>query len=79
MPGTGTLGKLFFKLFFNDLAARTRCSRKANRRDEHGGKAAFIVSRRPRLKLASEVPSRQENSPARAAATAGRFRRAPAG
>ena len=53
MPGTETLGKLFFKLFFlRDLAARTRCSRKANRRDKHRGTGAFIVSRRPRLEPA---------------------------
>jgi hypothetical protein len=79
MPGTGTVGKLFFKLFLNDLAARTRCSRKANKRDEHSGKAAFIVSRRPRVELAGDVPSRPENDPAQTAATAGRFHRVPAG
>jgi hypothetical protein len=78
MPGTETLGKLFFKLFLRDLAARTRCSRKANRRDKHRGTGAFIVSRRPHLEPAcAAAPSRQENNPAETVATAQRIRRAP--
>jgi len=55
MPGTETLGKLFFKLFLRDLAARTRCSRKANRRDKHRGTGAFIVSGVP----VSSLPARR--------------------
>ena len=47
MPGTGAVGKLFFKKFLGDFGSQKLLCGKANRRDEHGGKAAFTVSGLP--------------------------------
>jgi hypothetical protein len=80
MPGTGTLGKLFFNFFLNDLAGA-------------GGAASALKTNsemnKPRWKsgvyrltfsgLAGHVASRQENNPAEMVATARKIRRAPAG
>jgi hypothetical protein len=74
MPGTGAVGKLFFKKFLKDFGSQKLLSPKSKQTRRTRWKSSLY-----RLRLASEEPSRQENNPARAAATAHRFRRAPVG
>ena len=82
MPGTGTLGKLFFNFFLKYLAGAggAPSALKANSEmNKPGGKAASIVYDVPVSGLAGRVASRQENNPAEMVATARRIRRAPPG
>ena len=70
MPGTGAVGKLFFKGFWeSEVAVAEKQTDETN----------TVEKQRLPSQAASEAPSRQENNPARAAATAHRFRRAPVG
>jgi hypothetical protein len=74
MPGTGTVGKLFLKKFLTDFGKPETAT--AERKQTRRTRWKSLVYR---LRLASEMPSRQENNPARAAATARRVHRVPAG
>lgn len=82
MPGTGTLGKLFLQNFLEDFGRRWKsrfCRKETDEMNKPVEKQRLSSHYVPISRLAGRVASCQENNPAQTAATARRFRRAPAG
>lgn len=78
MPGTETLGKLFFKLFFERFGSQNSLQPKSKQTRQTPWNRSVYRLKASRLEPAcAAAPSRQENNPAETVATARRIRRAP--
>ena len=76
MPGTGTLGKLFFKLFFERFGSQNSLQPKSKQTRRTPWKSSLYRLKASPSRACLRAPSRQENNPADPVATARRFRRA---
>jgi hypothetical protein len=74
MPGTGTLGKLFFQKFSTDFGRQKLLLPRSKTDEMNKLEKGRLWPRR--VSLVSHMPSRQENNPAETVATARRIRRA---